>query len=238
MKQPVLLSIAGMIGVGKTTLARQLADIMCGDVLHEQYGENPFLAREVSGDREAALPSELFFLLSRAHQLDRRMVADKGLLISDYIFEKNRIFARINLTSHQFTIYDEVEQSVLKYIAKPKVIIYLRDSIENCLSRIARRGRGFEKNISYQYMKQLDDAYESLFGGAFRRISKGTSNGSSDVRGDYARETEPVVIKLNCGEYDFRQESSVRFVAERLSKLDVLSCDIPNGYKNSWQDQS
>ncbi len=154
-----LISIAGIIGVGKTTLANNLALKLAATVVYEQYKENPFLARQYSGCRDSALPSELFFLLSRAQQLAVENFKNDALYITDYIFQKNRFFASMSLDSRQMDIYDEVERSVLPIINKPDIVIYLHDSIENCQNRILSRGRAFERTISLEFLSMLNERY-------------------------------------------------------------------------------
>ena len=182
-----LISIAGVIGVGKTTLADNLAASLGGSVVYEQYKENPFLARQFSGCCESALPSELFFLLSRAQQLAVENYHHDSLYITDYIFQKNRFFAGMSLDSRQLDIYDEVEKAVSLVINKPEIVIYLYDSIENCHERILRRGRAFEKSISLDFLTKLHDKYENLF-----------DSWSSCP-----------VIKVDCGEIDLRENDAL-----------------------------
>jgi deoxyadenosine/deoxycytidine kinase len=163
MPLPSLIAIAGIIGVGKTTLAQKLAKIMSASCIFEEYDKNPFLPRQVAGDPHAALPSELFFLLSRARQLAPENLNSDQTYIADYIFEKNRIFARAFLDKHQFAIYDEVERAVVPHIVNPHSVIYLTDRIETCHERIIRRGRDFEKPITLEWLDKLNRAYNNLF---------------------------------------------------------------------------
>lgn len=189
-----LISVAGLIGVGKTTLAENLSIIMGGEVIYEKYKENPFLTRQFGGCKKAALPSELFFLLTRAQQLASERYESNQLYISDYIFQKNRFFAGMSLDDRQLQIYDEVEEAVSLIINKPDLVIYLYDTIDNCLSRINSRGREFERNISGEFLGKLQAKYQKCM-----------DNWDSCP-----------VIKLDCSNYDFRKTDDVAKVREMV----------------------
>lgn len=189
-----LIAIAGLIGVGKTTLARNIAPGLNAHLIHEEYGKNPFLARQFAGDKDAALPSELFFLLSRAGQLEKKTISTYPIVICDYIFQKNRIFARLNLNVHQMAIYDEVERAIIPHITRPDVVIYLHDTVENCLKRIAGRGRHYEAKILPDWLEQLSQAYDDFF------------ETFDDCK----------LIRIDCDQVDLRLEESIQDVICRL----------------------
>ncbi len=191
-----LISIAGLIGVGKTTLADGLAGILNASVVYEPYKENPFLARQFSGCPEAALPSELFFLLNRANQLAVENYHNSSLYITDYIFQNNRIFATLSLDERQLAIYDEVEAAVVPVINQPDLVIYLYDSPENCRKRIISRGRAFESSISCHFLARLGEKYDELF-----------NNWNSCP-----------LLKINCQELDFRTRGAVVQVAGQINR--------------------
>ncbi len=191
-----LISIAGIIGVGKTTLADNLANELDGEVVYEKFKENPFLARQFSGCGDAALPSELFFLLTRAHQLAVEHVNSSDLLITDYIMQKNRFFASMSLDERQMAIYDEIEYTVNQIVAVPDVVIYLYDTVENCLERISRRGRDFERSISGDFLTKLKLEYEKLFDGW---------------------DVSPL-IRIDCGSVDLRLAQSAAIIAEEIKR--------------------
>ena len=205
MQTTGLISVAGIIGVGKTTLAHNLAQTLSAQLILEEYDKNPFLDSEFAGDHDVALPSELFFLLSRARQLHKSHFTNTPAqhpavspavtpAVTDYIFQKNRIFARMYLNDHQFAIYDEVEKSVASQIAQPGVVIFLHDTVDNCLARIAARGRSFEKNITADWLKNLSDQYHELF-----------RNFNSCP-----------VITLDVSQHDPRKETVIHQIANRL----------------------
>ena len=189
-----LISIAGIIGVGKTTLADNLANELDGVVLYEQFKENPFLARQFSGCADAALPSELFFLLTRAHQLAVEHVEKSDLLITDYIMQKNRFFASMSLDDRQMAIYDEIESTVNRIVAVPDVVIYLYDTVENCLERISKRGREFERSISSKFLANLHSKYDQLFA-------------SWDVC---------PLIRIDCNTIDLRLAENAAIISEQI----------------------
>ena len=191
MNKSGLIAIAGVIGVGKTTLARGLAGILPARLILEEYDRNPFLASEFAGDHDAALPCELFFLLSRLGQLKKNTLAPQPA-VCDYIFQKNRIFAQYHLDSQQFGIFDQVEKSIRPLIAGPEVVIYLHDTVENCLERIVCRGREYERVITCAYLACLKAGYEELF-----------------TDWDICP-----VVRLDCAEYDLRRPEVVGQIAD------------------------
>ncbi len=189
-----LVAIAGLIGVGKTTLSRNLGLALDGHLVHEEYGKNPFLERQFAGDKDAVLPSELFFLLSRACQLDKAALSAYPLVICDYIFWKNRIFAKMNLDDRQMVIYDEIERSVVGQLVMPDVVVYLHDSVENCMRRIAGRGRHYEASISPVWLGELAESYDEFF----------------------AKYSDSKVIRVDCGEVDLLEAENVGAVIEEI----------------------
>ncbi|MBN1845225.1 MAG: deoxynucleoside kinase [Sedimentisphaerales bacterium] len=165
MTAPTLICIAGCIGIGKTSLARALSRSLSAELILEEYDRNPFLADQIARIRSAALPSEVFFLLSRFRQLGHTACRDRSLMISDYVFAKNRLFARLNLAPAEYDLYCQLEDRLLPDLLAPGLVIYLQGSIGTCLERIRRRGRPFESQISESYLARLSAAYEDLFGG-------------------------------------------------------------------------
>ena len=196
MKKTGLIAIAGVVGVGKTTLAAGLVRELGGELILEEYDQNPFLADEFGGDADAALPCELFFLLSRIRQL-RQKKDPKKPTVCDYIFEKNRIFAEFYLKNEEFAVYDTVENSVKRLITEPQTIIYLHDTTENCLERVRRRGRDFEKGITAEWLRQLERAYERLL----------------------IKWQNCPVVRIDCSRYDVRQRETARLIGQKLTTI-------------------
>ncbi len=156
-----LISIAGVVGVGKTTLARELAKSFDATLIEEAYKENPFLSEGING----ALGCQLSFLLSRREQLCReKLQQQKGseTFISDYIFEKDQIFAAMTLDEKQYKLYRHIAVMVEPMIMPSSVVIYLQDTVEACLERITKRARPFERAIDTDWLSPFAHAYEAL----------------------------------------------------------------------------
>ena len=161
--KPQLISIAGNIGVGKTTLAKKLADLLGCEVLLEPYDENPFLPDVYAGKKELALDSQLYFLTGRAGQLDPNKLETGRICISDYVFDKELIYARRLLDAQQLALYEKIYPPFAAQVTAPALVIYMHDSAENCLERIHRRNRPYEQQIELQFLSRLDCDYERLF---------------------------------------------------------------------------
>ncbi len=160
---PQLVSIAGLIGVGKTTLATRLSKQLNAELLLEPYDTNPFLPQVYAGRKDLALHSQLYFLLNRAEQLNPADFSASRLVFTDYIFEKDRIYARQLLSPDQLSIYENLYPACAQSVTKPVLVIYLTDMCENCLDRIHRRNRPYEQGIDVRFLSQLDTAHEQLF---------------------------------------------------------------------------
>ncbi len=161
---PQLISIAGNIGAGKTTLARKLAGQLGCTAMFEPYDTNPFMPDVYAGRKELALDSQLYFLTSRVEQLALDGLAEGQLCISDYVFDKELIYARRLLDAKQLALYEKVYPPFAAKVAAPVLVIYVRDSAAHCLERIHRRNRPYEQQIELQFLQGLDEDYERLFG--------------------------------------------------------------------------
>jgi len=161
------IAIEGVIGVGKTTLARLLQPAFQAALLLEVFEENPFLS-DFYADRERyAFQTQIFFLLSRYHQQRKavgELLADQENLFSDYTFGKDALFARINLDGDELEMYYRVHDALAEKIIKPDLILYLRASTDTLMQRIAFRDRPYERNMEQDYIHQLNEAYEGFFG--------------------------------------------------------------------------
>ncbi|MBN1803844.1 MAG: 2-amino-4-hydroxy-6-hydroxymethyldihydropteridine diphosphokinase [Sedimentisphaerales bacterium] len=160
---PQLVSIAGVIGVGKTTLAKKIADRLGCTMLPEPYDTNPYMPDVYAGRKELALDSQLYFLTERVEQLNNNKLEKGNVYISDYIFDKELIYSRQTLNSEQLTLYNKIYRTSNSRITRPVLVIYLTDSPENCLERIHKRNRPYEQKIELRFLKILDAEYKQLF---------------------------------------------------------------------------
>ncbi len=160
------IAIEGAIGVGKTTLARMLSEELHASLLLEVFEENPFLS-DFYADRERyAFQTQIFFLISRYHQQSRvipQTLAHERL-VSDYLFDKDRLFAHLNLVNDELAMYERVHQILGEQIPTPDLVVYLRASTDVLMRRIAMRDRPYERNMAWAYIDSLRQAYDEFFG--------------------------------------------------------------------------
>jgi deoxyguanosine kinase len=160
------IAIEGVIGVGKTTLARLLAPAFDADLLLEVFEENPFLSDFYSDRQRYAFQTQIFFLLSRYHQQRRGVTAilEAGKsLLSDYTFAKDSLFARINLRGDELDMYCRVHEALAEKIPMPDLLVYLSADTNILMQRIALRDRSYERNMELSYIEELNRAYEKFF---------------------------------------------------------------------------
>ena len=158
--RPQLITMAGAIGVGKTTLACNLCKVLDGSMICEAYDTNPFLAKVYAGKHDLALDSQLYFLMTRVEQLSK--IAPGRPAIADYVFDKEHIYAKRLLDPEQCQLYSRINKAVSGHIDEPVLLLYLKDSVENCLDRIHLRARPYEQKIEPEFLKQLCDDYDDL----------------------------------------------------------------------------
>jgi deoxyguanosine kinase len=160
------VAIEGVIGVGKTTLARLLQPAFEAEILLEVFEENPFLS-DFYGDRARyAFQTQIFFLLSRYHQQRRgvpQILAAGKNLLSDYTFAKDSLFARINLKGDELDMYHRVHEALAEKIPLPDLLVYLRADTDVLMQRIALRDRSYERNMERGYIAELGQAYDEFF---------------------------------------------------------------------------
>jgi len=160
--RPFYLAIEGVIGVGKTTLARLLQSRFDAELLLEVFEENPFLS-DFYADRERyAFQTQIFFLLSRYRQQQRVQLNNRPL-IADYTFAKDRLFAHLNLQGDELEMYERVHRALAEKIILPDLIVYLRASPETLMARIAMRDRPYERGMDPAYIESVRQAYEDHF---------------------------------------------------------------------------
>ena len=158
-----LVSIAGLIGVGKTTLMKRLAGVLDAQMVAEPYDSNPFLPKVYAGESAFALDSQLYFLVHRAEQLHAENLASQGVSLTDYVFEKELIYARRWLEPDQLDLYERIYAPFALQTAKPVLVIYLQDEPARCLERIHQRNRPYEQQITREFLEELHADYERLF---------------------------------------------------------------------------
>jgi deoxyguanosine kinase len=160
------IAIEGVIGVGKTTLARLLHSSLNAELILEVFEENPFLS-DFYGDRERyAFQTQIFFLLSRYHQQQKGinpLLTDGISIIADYTFDKDALFAGINLMGDELKMYYRVHEALADKISVPDLIVYLRADTDILMQRIAQRDRPYERQMEKSYIERLNQAYEDFF---------------------------------------------------------------------------
>lgn len=163
--QPHHIAIEGVIGVGKTSLVRLLADRMEAGLLLEETADNPFLGDFYHDRKRFAFPTQIFFLLSRYQQQQQLMERDLFVkhVISDYMFEKDLIFASVTLSERELALYHKVAAVLKRDIATPDLVIYLQASTPVLMGRIRKRNRAIEKGLEAEYIDVLNEAYNSFF---------------------------------------------------------------------------
>ena len=162
---PGYIAVEGPIGVGKTTLARRIADTFDYDLLLEEAELNPFLERFYQNRQQTALATQLFFLFQRVQkitELKQRDMFDQAR-VADFVLEKDPLFARINLEPDEFTLYEKVFSKMRVDAPVPDLVIYLQASPDRLLERIDRRGIDAERLIDRQYLEQLNEVYSEFF---------------------------------------------------------------------------
>lgn len=164
---PRYIIAEGVIGVGKTTLVQALASRLDARTVYEVFEENPFLRDFYQDQARYAFSTEMFFLLSRFNQ--QELFAQEDLLqrhsVSDYLFEKCRLFAGLTLSSDEFALFSRVYEILARQVPRPDLVVYLTAPVEVLLERIAARGREYERSITADYLAELDLRYRSYFAG-------------------------------------------------------------------------
>ncbi len=157
--------VEGPIGVGKTALASRLAEAMSATLILEEEADNPFLERFYREGTTAALPTQMFFLFSRARQMESLRQPDlfSNIRVSDFLFAKDQLFAELNLDADELMLYEQVASKLAVEPPVPDLVVYLQASTDTLLSRIAARGRDYERDISRQYLERLADSYARFF---------------------------------------------------------------------------
>lgn len=163
--EPSYIVVEGPIGVGKTTLARKLATSFGSDLLLEGADENPFLDKFYENPGVAAFPTQLFFLLQRARQLEEMKQEDmfSPVRVADFLIEKDRLFAELTLGPDELELYEQVYTNLTLDTPVPDLVVYLQAPVEVLLERIKKRGLKSERLIEAAYLQRLCDSYIQFF---------------------------------------------------------------------------
>lgn len=212
------IAIEGVIGVGKTTLARLLQPAFQAELLLEVFEENPFLS-DFYADRERyAFQTQIFFLLSRYYQQRRAVpkILESGAnLLSDYTFEKDALFAGINLRGDELEMYYRVHEALAEKIPSPDLVVYLRADTDVLMQRIALRDRPYERNMERSYIDELNKAYDEFF--IDRRQTE--------------KEGKPPVLVIDTNYLDYvRDAESLKWVENRIRqalRLSPFQAELP-----------
>ncbi len=167
------IAIEGVIGVGKTTLARMLHTRFDAELLLEVFEENPFLSDFYADRARYAFQTQIFFLLSRyrqQHSTVPEMLANGKNLLADYTFAKDALFAGINLKGDELDMYHKVHEALGEKIPKPDLIVFLQASTDVLMQRIAFRDRTYERQMERSYIDELNHAYEDFFSKAYDSV--------------------------------------------------------------------
>lgn len=212
------IAIEGVIGVGKTTLARLLQPAFQAELLLEVFEENPFLS-DFYADRERyAFQTQIFFLLSRYYQQRRavpRILEGGANLLSDYTFEKDALFAGINLRGDELEMYYRVHEALAEKIPSPDLVVYLRADTDVLMQRIALRDRPYERNMERSYIDELNTAYDEFF--IDRRRTE--------------KDGKPPVLVIDTNHLDYvRDAESLKWVENRIRqalRLSPFQAELP-----------
>jgi len=167
MKQqiPNYVAVEGVIGVGKTSLAKRLAERFHANTVLEEVETNPFLSGFYGDRRAYAFQTQLFFLLSRFRQ--QQTMAQQDLfgqtMVTDYLFAKDRIFAYLNLDRNELSLYETLWKLLEQKAVRPDLVVYLQADLDTLMRRIRERGRSFEHGMSRDYLSELSEAYNHFF---------------------------------------------------------------------------
>jgi len=165
MSAPQFVAVEGPIGVGKTTLAKRLAETFNREVLLEQAEQNPFLERFYKNPKQSALATQLFFLFQRAQQIQDLRQGDlfSPAHVTDFLIAKDPLFARINLDADEYTLYEKVYEQLTLDAPTPDLVIYLQAPTDVLMQRVRQRGIGYEQSIDSSYLEKINAAYSEFF---------------------------------------------------------------------------
>lgn len=159
------IAIEGVIGAGKTALAKKLKARLDSKFILEQFEANPFLENFYNDRKRFAFQTQMFFLINRFKQQEELNQEDlfTNYIVCDYIFDKDKIFAYLNLTGEELKLYETVFPLLSRNLRKPDLVVYLQSSIDRLMFNIKKRSRAIERNLTRSYIEELGDAYNHFF---------------------------------------------------------------------------
>ena len=165
IKLPNYIAIEGPIGVGKTSLAKKIAKEYDYDLCLEKPDENPFLGSFYNDQQKYAFSTQMYFVMQRSQQINQFFSEDllKRNIISDFIFQKESLFAQVNLSSEELKIFEEVKSKFYEKYPKPDLLIYLQASPKRIFDQVKMRGKEYEEKINLEYLEKICSAYSEFF---------------------------------------------------------------------------
>ena len=165
MPEVKYIAIEGVIGAGKTTLAKMLAERLNANLIIEEFEKNPFLEKFYDNRKRYAFQTQMFFLFNRYKQ--QQLLAQEDLfsnfLVADYSFDKDQIFAYLNLEAEELKLYENIFPLLKRDLRKVDLVVYLQSSVDRLMYNIKKRSRPIERNITRNYISQLSEAYNNFF---------------------------------------------------------------------------
>ncbi len=159
------IAVEGVIGAGKTALAKKLKTKLEAKLILEQFETNPFLENFYNDRKRYAFQTQMFFLINRFKQQEELVQDDlfTNYIVCDYIFDKDKIFAYLNLSAEELKLYENLFPLLSRNLRKPDLVVYLQSSIDRLMFNIKKRGRAIERNLTKSYIEELSDAYNHFF---------------------------------------------------------------------------
>lgn len=165
LEQPKYIAIEGVIGAGKTALTKKLAEKLSAKLVLEEFENNPFLEKFYDDRKRYAFQAQMFFLINRFKQQEQFNQEDlfSEYIVSDYFFDKDQIFAYLNLTGEELKLYESIFPLLKRNLRQIDLVIFLQASVDRLIYNIKKRGRSIEKNLSRSYIRELSEAYNNFF---------------------------------------------------------------------------
>ncbi len=159
------IAIEGVIGAGKTSLAKKISDRLKAELILEQFEVNPFLEKFYSDRKRYAFQTQMFFLINRFKQQEELNQENlfTEYIVSDYVFDKDRIFAYLNLSGEELQLYESIFPLLSRSLRKPDLVVFLQSSVDRLMYNIKKRSRRIERNLTRNYIEELSDSYTHFF---------------------------------------------------------------------------